>query len=170
MAEAVLTILGCEMRVSCDDAEARRLRDLARELERRAALASGDTAARLTRTAMALLAENQAAGAALARAHAEIDRLNDMLLARAAAPAPATGGRRAALVLSPGAKLPKCALDGFCGVRVHFHPGDRITSLGSWLWPDLGLATWRPPSLARVQGDESRHGASGAVQPFLELA
>jgi cell division protein ZapA (FtsZ GTPase activity inhibitor) len=88
MPEARITLLGRTLELPCAAGEERRIADLAAVLDARlAALAqSGDPdgVRRLASVALALLAENQAAGAALARAHNEIDRLNDLNVDRVA--------------------------------------------------------------------------------------
>jgi cell division protein ZapA (FtsZ GTPase activity inhibitor) len=78
---AILRILNEDIRLECAPGEQRRLEDLADALERRLACFSGDTRGnrRLVLAALALLDEAQAANAALARAHCEIDRLNDIV-------------------------------------------------------------------------------------------
>lgn len=78
MAEAIVTILGMQVRVPCADGEQAWIEALAAQIERRAASGEGAAAERLARIALALLAENQTAGAALARARGEIERLNDL--------------------------------------------------------------------------------------------
>lgn len=77
--QTLLRILNEEIALECAPAEQRRLQDLAAALNARLAGFSGDADGmrRLAITALSLLDETQAAGAALARAHAEIERLND---------------------------------------------------------------------------------------------
>lgn len=81
MSEITLRILDQDIRFACAPAEERRLRDLAVALEARLAGFSGDGDAvrQLILTSLSLLDETQAAGAALARAHEEIELLNDLL-------------------------------------------------------------------------------------------
>jgi|CXWL01.1.fsa_nt_gi cell division protein ZapA (FtsZ GTPase activity inhibitor) len=81
MSEITLRILDQDIRFACAPEEERRLRDLAAALETRLAGFSGDGDGmrRLILTALSLMDEAQAAGAALARAHGEIERLNDLL-------------------------------------------------------------------------------------------
>lgn len=81
MPEITLRILDSDIRFACALEEERRLRDLAVALEARLARFSGDGAGLrgLILTALSLLDEAQAAGAALARAHGEIERLGDLL-------------------------------------------------------------------------------------------
>lgn len=81
MSEITLRILGEDIRFACGPGEEHRLRDLAAALEVRLGGFSGDGDGlrRLILTALSLLDEAQAAGAALARAHEEIERLNDLL-------------------------------------------------------------------------------------------
>lgn len=89
MPNAIVTILGREIEVACAETDAARVADLAQCLDARlrGVAAAGDAEAvrRLCLTALELVAENQAAGAALARAHTEIDRLHEIM--SAAAPA-----------------------------------------------------------------------------------
>lgn len=90
--QAVLNILNERFALECAPHEQRRLEDLAAALEARLAGFSGDADAmrRLVLTALALMDEAQATGAALARARGEIERLTDMLVeARLEAQAPA---------------------------------------------------------------------------------
>ncbi len=77
--QTLLRILNEEIALECAPAEQRRLQDLAVALNARLAGFSGDADGmrRLAITALSLLDETQAAGAALARAHAEIERLKD---------------------------------------------------------------------------------------------
>jgi cell division protein ZapA (FtsZ GTPase activity inhibitor) len=77
--EITLAILGQDITISCTPEEERRLRDLAAALEARLA-GEGDSLRRLALTALSLLDEAQAARAALARAHGEIERLTDMVV------------------------------------------------------------------------------------------
>ncbi len=104
--DITLTILGQDIALSCAPEEERRLRDLAAALEARL-LGEGDSMRRLTLTALSLLDEAQAARAALARAHGEIERLTDMVvearLATSAEPADADRGRVNSLRPAPGA-------------------------------------------------------------------
>ena len=81
MAEVVVRIQGQEIRIDCAPHEQRRVADLAVLLESRLAVYAGEPedARRLVITALALMDETQTAGAALARARAEIERLNDLL-------------------------------------------------------------------------------------------
>jgi len=77
----VLRILNEEIAVDGGPAELRRLLDLAATLEERT-LGKGEAGRphqRLILAALALLDEAQTANAALARAHCEIDRLNDII-------------------------------------------------------------------------------------------
>lgn len=83
MAEAKVTVLGRTITLPCAPGEEARLADLAAVLERRLASAEGGDEARLAQVALMALAEAQRAGAALARAHREIDQLNDLLIERA---------------------------------------------------------------------------------------
>lgn len=82
MPEACVTILGQELRLEGDP---QRLRDLASSLEARLGTVAGggEGVRQLALVALQLMAESQAAGAALARAHFEIDQLNELLVARA---------------------------------------------------------------------------------------
>lgn len=85
-----LRLLGAEIPLRCSPQERRRLEDLARALEQRLAGFQGDPQGmqRLALTALALMDEAQAAGAALARARSEIDRLTDLIVeAKLEAPA-----------------------------------------------------------------------------------
>jgi hypothetical protein len=79
--QTVLRILNEQISLECAPGDQRRLEDLAAALEARLAGFSGneDGYRRLVLTAIALLGESQAAGAALMRAHHEIERLNDMV-------------------------------------------------------------------------------------------
>ena len=78
----VLTILDEEIVLESAPEEERRLRDLAATLEARirALGAEKATSQSLSIIALSLLDEVQAARAALARAHGEIERLNDMVV------------------------------------------------------------------------------------------
>ncbi len=88
MPHTPITVLGRTIDVPCAAGDERRVADLAAVLDTRlaAVAASGDEdgVKRLVSVALALLAENQASGAALARAHHEIDRLNDLNVDRVA--------------------------------------------------------------------------------------
>lgn len=79
MAEIVIRIQGEEFAITCAPHEQHRVADLAALLESRLSVFSGEPEAmrRLILTALALLDETQTTGAALIRARAEIDRLND---------------------------------------------------------------------------------------------
>ncbi len=79
MAEVLVRIDGRDIAIACAPHEQRRVADLAALLESRMAVYAGEPEAlrRLVLTALALMDETQAAGAALARARAEIDRLNE---------------------------------------------------------------------------------------------
>jgi cell division protein ZapA (FtsZ GTPase activity inhibitor) len=79
--QTTLRILGHDIALDCAPSEQRRLEDLAKGLEARLSGFTGDAAGirRLVITALSLLDETQAAAAALARAHGEIERLNDMI-------------------------------------------------------------------------------------------
>ncbi len=78
----VLTILDEEIVLESTPEEERRLRDLAAALEARAKAlgAENATSQSLSIIALSLMDEVQAARAALARAHGEIERLNDMVV------------------------------------------------------------------------------------------
>lgn len=78
----VLTILDEEIVLESAPEEERRLRDLAAALEARirALGAEKATSQSLSIIALSLMDEVQAARAALARAHGEIERLNDMVV------------------------------------------------------------------------------------------
>ena len=78
----VIRILNEEIRLDCAPGEQRRIEDLATALETRLAAFTGDPDGKrqLVLTALALLDETQAAGAALARARGEIERLTDMVV------------------------------------------------------------------------------------------
>jgi len=106
--QTVVKILDQDFAIACAEHEQRRLEDLARALEARLAGFSGDPDGlrRLVLTALSLLDEAQAAGAALARARSEIERLTDMVVEaklEAAAPKADTGerGRVGALRAAP---------------------------------------------------------------------
>lgn len=77
-----ITILGQSVELDCQPHEEKRLEDLARALEARAAGVKGenDDVRRLILTALALMDEAQASSAALVRARGEIERLTDMLI------------------------------------------------------------------------------------------
>ena len=95
-----LNFLGQPVRLACGADEKRRLEDLAAALNQRLAGFGGDAdpLRGLALTALALLDETQAQGAALARARAEIERLNDLVVdARAAGPLDEGRGRVVAL-------------------------------------------------------------------------
>jgi cell division protein ZapA (FtsZ GTPase activity inhibitor) len=79
--QAILRILNEEFSLDCAPDEQRRLEDLAAALDARLSGFSGDAEGyrRLVLTALSLLDEAQATGAALARARCEIERLNDMV-------------------------------------------------------------------------------------------
>src|SRR5262245_14969057 len=82
MPQTVVTILGEDFRFECRENEQRRLSDLARALDQRLQ-AFGEEGAglrRLALVALSLMDEAQAVGAALARAHAEIERLSDAIV------------------------------------------------------------------------------------------
>ncbi len=88
--QAILRVLNEEIRLECAPHDQRRLEDLAAALNARLSGSSGaaDGKRRLALTALSLLDEAQAAGAALARARSEIERLNDIIgEARLEAPA-----------------------------------------------------------------------------------
>lgn len=78
----VLTILDEEIVLESAPEEERRLRDLAAALEARVRALGAEkaTSQSLLIVALSLLDEVQAARAALARAHGEIERLNDMVV------------------------------------------------------------------------------------------
>lgn len=80
MAKVEVHIGDREIAIDCAPHEQRRVADLAALLESRLAAYAGepDMLRRLVLTALALMDEAQASGAALARARAEIDRLNDL--------------------------------------------------------------------------------------------
>lgn len=80
--QAVFTILDRTLALECAGEERRRIEDLACALEARLGdfEAEPDATRRLILTALALLDEAQATGAALARARSEIERLTDMLI------------------------------------------------------------------------------------------
>ena len=79
--QAILRILNEEFCLECSPAEQRRLEDLAAALDTRLSGFSGDADGlrRLVLTALTLMDEAQATGAALVRARGEIERLNDMI-------------------------------------------------------------------------------------------
>ncbi len=88
--QAILRVLNEEIRLECAPHDQRRLEDLAAALNARLSGFFGDADGkrRLALTALSLLDEAQAAGAALARARSEIERLNDIIgEARLEAPA-----------------------------------------------------------------------------------
>jgi cell division protein ZapA (FtsZ GTPase activity inhibitor) len=99
MAQAVFRFLGEDLTLECEPENLRRLEDLAAALSARldaiADAHGGSAPARrvLALAALGLLDENQQAGAALARARAEIDRLNEFL-AEAPAKVPAEASER----------------------------------------------------------------------------
>ena len=101
--QAVLKLLGQEFTLECAPHDQRRLEDLAAALSARLAGFGGDAEGlrRLALTALSLLDETQVAGAALARARGEIERLSDMLvdarLETEAVPLDAERGRVGAL-------------------------------------------------------------------------
>ncbi|HVY86491.1 MAG TPA: cell division protein ZapA [Caulobacterales bacterium] len=77
-----LRILEWDLSLDCPLEQERRLQDLARALEARLAQLNGrepEAVKRLLLVALALMDETQAAGAALVRAHNEIERLSDQL-------------------------------------------------------------------------------------------
>ncbi|MEZ6023824.1 MAG: cell division protein ZapA [Hyphomonadaceae bacterium] len=78
----VIRVLDEEIQLDCAPGEQRRIEDLATALETRLSAFTGDPDGkrRLVLTALALLDETQAAGAALARARGEIERLTDMVV------------------------------------------------------------------------------------------
>ncbi len=80
--QITLKILGQEFTVDCAEQEQRRLEDLAQALDARLKGFSGgeSDARRLVLTALALMDEAQTTRAALVRAHAEIERLTDMVV------------------------------------------------------------------------------------------
>jgi len=79
--QAVLRVMGEEIRIDCAESEVRRLQDLTAALEARLAAFTGDASAvkRLTIVSLSLLDEVQAKAAALARAHGEIEHLAEVL-------------------------------------------------------------------------------------------
>jgi cell division protein ZapA (FtsZ GTPase activity inhibitor) len=81
MAKVVVRVADQEVAVDCAPHEQRRVADLASLLESRLAVYAGEpeTLRRLVLMALALMDEAQTAGAALARARGEIDRLNDLV-------------------------------------------------------------------------------------------
>jgi cell division protein ZapA (FtsZ GTPase activity inhibitor) len=80
--QSTIKILGADYVIECAACDTRRLEDLAKALEQRLQGFSGDTSAMrgLVLTALGLIDEAQATGAALARARMEIERLTDMLV------------------------------------------------------------------------------------------
>ncbi len=78
----VLSVLGEEIALESAPEEERRLRDLAALLEARLRALGAEKASseHLLIIALSLMDEVQAARAALARAHGEIERLNDMVV------------------------------------------------------------------------------------------
>jgi hypothetical protein len=95
--QALLTILGREFVIECDEAERRRLEDLARALSARleAFAADADAGQRLALTALSLMDEVQVIGAALVRSRCEVERLTDMLVeAQLEAPGPSVNDQR----------------------------------------------------------------------------
>ncbi len=107
--QTTLEVLGRAFSVECSEQEERRLRDLARALDARLAGFGGDPDAmrRLVLSALALLDEAQATGAALVRARGEIERLTDLLVEAKLAAEPeavnAERGRLGALRVAQGA-------------------------------------------------------------------
>jgi len=104
-----ITVLGEEITLACAPEQQRRLEDLAKTLEARLSVFSGDTDGkrRLVLTAMALIDEVQATNAALARARCEVERLTDMVVeakleAAGAMPDSAELGRVTALRVAHG--------------------------------------------------------------------
>ena len=98
--QILVHILGQEIAVECAPREQMRLQDLAAALDARLVGFTGDAAGmkRLALAALSLLDEAQAAGAALARARSEIERLNDLVAeARLDAPPADERGRLSAL-------------------------------------------------------------------------
>ena len=81
MAKVTLRVADAEVAVDCAPHEQRRVGDLAALLESRLSVYAGepDALRRLVMTALTLMDEAQVAGAALARARAEIDRLTDLI-------------------------------------------------------------------------------------------
>lgn len=75
-------VLGRDYALDCEAVEQKRLEDLAKALNARLEGFSGepDAMRRLVFTALALMDEAQASGAALARARSEIERLTDMVV------------------------------------------------------------------------------------------
>jgi hypothetical protein len=80
--QAVLNVLDRRVELDCAEHERRRLEDLGRALEGRLQGFANepDETRRLILTALSLLDEAQATGAALSRARCEIERLTDMLV------------------------------------------------------------------------------------------
>ena len=94
--QAILRILNQDIRVDCAPSDQRRLEDLAAALETRLAAVHGDgdgcrRLALTALTALAIMDEAQSANAALARAHCEIDRLNDLISEAAPLPRDTSG-------------------------------------------------------------------------------
>jgi cell division protein ZapA (FtsZ GTPase activity inhibitor) len=81
MAKVMVHVADQEIAIDCAPHQQRRVADLAALLESRLAVFAGEpeTLRRLVLTALALMDEAQTAGAALARARGEIDRLNDLV-------------------------------------------------------------------------------------------
>ena len=97
MPAILLRILNQDVPLTCAAHEQRRLEDLAVLLNARLAAYEGDASAMrsLALTALALMDENQAKSAALARAMGEVERLSDIVVeARLAAPAAALDDER----------------------------------------------------------------------------
>ncbi len=78
----VLILLDVEIALECAPEQERRLRDLAAALEARLRALGAEKAGaeHLLILALSLMDEVQASRAALARAHGEIERLNDMVV------------------------------------------------------------------------------------------
>ncbi|WP_395645150.1 cell division protein ZapA [Terricaulis sp.] len=76
-----IRVLNRDFQMDCAPQEQRRVEDLAKTLDARLAGFTGDAEGmrRLVLTSLALLDEVQATRAALARAHGEVERLNDMV-------------------------------------------------------------------------------------------
>ncbi|MGE0596711.1 MAG: cell division protein ZapA [Hyphomonadaceae bacterium] len=102
MANVTVHIQGQTIQIDCAPHEQRRIADLAALLESRLAVFSGEPEAmrRLVLTALLLMDEAQAAGAALGRARAEIDRLNE-LVAEVQFESDSTAGRISSLTPPP---------------------------------------------------------------------
>jgi hypothetical protein len=81
MSTTMLRVLGHDISVECAPGNERRLADLAAALQARLPdfTADAEGVERLILAALALMDEAQSAGAALVRAHREIDRLTDLL-------------------------------------------------------------------------------------------